>query len=199
MVSTPPMEAPVVNCQGERVALGPLRRDLVPLYDRWMNDFETGALYFNGSLVPDTREATEARYQRDTGDPRAASFTIYAREGLRPIGMANLHQIDHFNRSAEFGILIGEAEFRGRGYGTEATRLMLEVGFTCLGLHTILLSVFGYNERAIRAYLRAGFKPVGRWREAKRLGGQAYDKVYMDCLASEFEVGWLKGLLPPGS
>ena len=36
----PSSEAPILNLRGEKVALGPLRRDLVPTYLRWINDFE---------------------------------------------------------------------------------------------------------------------------------------------------------------
>jgi RimJ/RimL family protein N-acetyltransferase len=63
---------------------------------------------------------------------------------------------------------------------------MLDYAFNVLGLHSVRLAVFSFNERAQRAYERAGFRVIGRWREAKRLGGRAYDVVYMDCLAREF-------------
>jgi RimJ/RimL family protein N-acetyltransferase len=191
-------ESPVLSLVGQRVALGPLRRDLVPLYDRWLNDLEVAAPYFNGSLIPGTREAAEERYRQETSSPAITPFTVYARQGPRPIGIANLHDVDHFNRSAMLGLMIGDKASWGRGYGTEATRLLLEYGFVGLGLHTVLLSVFSYNRRAIRAYARAGFREVGRWRQAKRLGGRAYDKVFMDCLASEFQGGALRSLLPEG-
>ncbi len=53
----------------------------------------------------------------------------------------------------------------------------------------IWLRVLSTNERAIRAYTRAGFREAGRLREAQRVGQQAHDLVYMDCLAREFLVG----------
>ena len=66
-----------------------------------------------------------------------------------------------------------------------------------LGLHNMLLTAFSFNERGIRAYRRAGFKEVGRRREARRLAGHAYDVVYMDCLASELESPVLRQLVAP--
>jgi hypothetical protein len=74
----------------------------------------------------------------------------------------------------------------GRGYGTETTRLVLGYGFAGLNLHSIRLSVYGHNPRALRAYERAGFRVIGRWRESYRLGGEALDTIFMDCLATEF-------------
>jgi RimJ/RimL family protein N-acetyltransferase len=64
---------------------------------------------------------------------------------------------------------------------------MLTYAFDVLGFHMIWLRVIGTNERAIHAYHRAGFQDAGRLREAHWIGQQAYDLVYMDCLASEYQ------------
>jgi diamine N-acetyltransferase len=103
----------------------------------------------------------------------------------------------NFHRTADFDIAIGEKDCWGKGCGTEAAALMLDYGFTALGLHNIHLSVWSFNERAIRAYRRAGFREIGRRRGAHRLGGQAYDVIYMDCLATEFQSPVLRRLLLP--
>jgi RimJ/RimL family protein N-acetyltransferase len=71
---------------------------------------------------------------------------------------------------------------------------MLEYGFTVLSLHSAFLRHFAYNARGHRAYLRAGFREIGRRRECAFWAGKPYDLVYMDCLASEFEGSALKHL-----
>src|SRR5207249_11348246 len=124
-------------------------------------------------------------------------FTLYERATLRPIGLTLLLGIDRHHRTASFAIGIGEEACRGKGYGTEATILTLDYGFTALGLHNIRLSVHACNERAIRAYARAGFRPIGRRREAVRLGSQVFDSLQMDCLVTEFESPSLRRLLEP--
>ena len=140
-----------------------------------------------GGLRPLTAEGEAAWYDRVTTSEKDVSFTLYERESLRPIGSLGLHQVDHYNRTALFGILIGEKDCWGKGYGTEATRLVLEYAFTGLGLHNVMLTVFAYHERGIRAYKRAGFREIGRRRQAHRFAGVAEDIVMMDCLATEFE------------
>jgi RimJ/RimL family protein N-acetyltransferase len=175
---------PVINFRGEKVGLGPLRRDLLPLYQRWMNDFEVTRT-LAAPMWPMTAEAEEAWFERASRPEREVVFTVYELPGLRPIGNTGLHNIDFINRTAEFGIVIGEKDCWGKGYGTEVTQLMLAYGFTVLGLHTILLRVYANNERAIRAYRRAGFHEIGRWRQARRVGRQRYDVIFMDCLAAE--------------
>ena len=191
-------DQPVVNIVGEKVALGPCRRDLMPLYDRWFNDFEVGMPYFL-QLRPHTREAREAWYEQlANDDPTVTYFQIYERTTMRPIGRTMLYQIDLFERTADFGILIGERDCWGKGYGTETAILMLDYGFTLLRLHNIMLRVDSYNERAIRAYKRAGFREFGRRHEARRRGERTYDIVHMECLAADFHHSRLHSLLPEG-
>jgi RimJ/RimL family protein N-acetyltransferase len=127
---------PLVNIVGEKVALGPMRRDLVPLYQKW-----------------------------DT--------------------------------TAEYGIVIGEQDCQGKGYGTEVTRLMLDYAFTVLGLHNILLTVVEYNLAGIHAYEKAGFRLIGRRRQAKWMNRKLWDVIYMDCLSTEFESPVLGRLFVP--
>lgn len=185
---------PMINVMGERVALGPHRRDLLPRYQAWINDFSVTRT-LGAPLRPMTREAEEAWYEGAVKAGNSASFTIYERATLRPIGNTGLHEIDHRHRTATFGILIGEKDCWGKGYGTETARLMLDYGFTALGLHNIMLQVFSYNERGLRAYRRAGFRECGRRREAHRLGDTAHDIISMECLATEFESPVLRELL----
>ncbi len=188
-------QPPIINITGEQVALGPHRRELLPLYQRWINDFEV-TRNLGMPLRPMTLEAETAWFERAAqASERDAVFTIYERATLRPIGSTGLHEIDDQHGTATFGILIGEKDCWGKGYGTETARLMLDYGFTALGLQNIMLQVFAYNERGIRAYRRAGYREIGRRRLAHRLAGRAYDIVLMDCVASEFESPVLKRVL----
>ena len=178
-------EPPVVNIVGNLVALGPLRRDLLRLYQRWINDF---AAVRTLALPPQpmTLEAEAAWYDGLVTDGTRL-FTIYERATWRPIGNTDLRDVDHRNRSASFGILIGEADARGKGYGTEATRLVLDYAFTALGLHNVLLTCYEFNLAGKRAYEKAGFKEIGRRRQCRWLAGRLWDEIYMDCLATEFD------------
>ena len=190
-------QQPIINIVGEKVALGPIGRDLIPLFQRWSNDFDVRR--FQGPMRPTSLESIEDMYASIRKDENQSYFTVYEKSELRPIGNAGLADINHAHRTAEFFIMIGDKESWGKGYGTEVTRLVLEYGFACLGLHNIFLWVFATNERGIRAYRRAGFRMAGRWRQAKRRGDRAYDLVLMDCVATEFQGGALSHLLPETS
>jgi RimJ/RimL family protein N-acetyltransferase len=181
-------QCPIINMAGKKVLLGPPSRELVELSVRWDNDFALTT--FSGDpLRPKTKETVEAEYGRySRGEQDSwAGFAIYEASTLRLIGVTDLRHIDGVHRTAEFGICIGEKDCWSKGYGTEATCLMLDYGFSVLGLHNIMLHTYSFNERAIRAYQRAGFRVIGRRREARRVAGRAYDVIYMDCLATEFQ------------
>lgn len=186
---------PIVNIIGERVALGPQRRDLLPLYQCWSNDFSSARTL--GLLAPMTLEQEMDWYDRVMTSSQHSAFIIYEIASWRPIGTTELMDIDYRNRRAKFGILIGESGCRGKGYGTEATQLMLDYAFTALGLHNVMLRVFAYNLAGIRAYEKAGFREFGRRHQCFLMGGRLWDEVYMECLATDFASPVLKRVLVP--
>ncbi len=179
------MDEPILNIVGEKVALGPVRRDLATLYQRWMNDFEVTRL-LGQPTAPRGLEYEHDWLDRVTRAIDPATFTVYERATMRPIGNTDLRDIDHRHGTALFGIVIGERDCWNKGYGAEATRLVLGYGFNVLGLHNIMLHVYAPNLGAIHAYERAGFKPMGRRRGAHMVGRERVDSVYMDCTAGDF-------------
>lgn len=170
---------------GELVTLGPLDRELVPTLTRWMNDF-TG-LPTLGPRAPRPMTAeSEAAWYDDIATSHDIVFLIRERASGEPIGTSSLMEIDFRNRNAIFGIYIGEATARGKGYGSETTRLMLDYAFNLLGLNSVRLGVASFNPAGIRAYTKAGFTESGRLRERWWHEGKLHDEILMDCLAREF-------------
>lgn len=196
MASEQHEDAAIISFEGERVALGPMRRELLPLYYRWANDFivERG----NGAVfVPITLAEQEAALNAQSSNRQMIRFTVYERSSMRPIGITMLNDISRWHGTAEFAIMLGERDAWGKGYGTETTRLLLDYAFTACGLHNVMLKVHAFNERAIHAYRRAGFKEIGRRRSVIPLVGARHDDVYMDCIATEFASSLLARLLAP--
>ena len=109
------------------------------------------------------------------------------------IGLIALDDILWPSRVAWLDIGIGEAAYRGQGYGSEALGMMLRFAFHELNLHRIQLTVFSYNERAIRLYERFGFVREGVMREFLHRDGQRFDMVFYGLLAREWEAGAGRG------
>jgi diamine N-acetyltransferase len=188
--------SPIWNIVGERIALGPLRDDLVSLYHRWRNDFWVQRTY-GGELVPKTLETQETWYEREAQTSDAIWFTVYEVESGRPIGLTDFFNLEREHGLAWWGMMIGEADCRGKGYGSETARLMLDYGFTALNLHVVVLTVDEFNTAARRAYARAGFRESGRLRGGTLLAGKHYDRILMDCIAPEFESKVMRAVLDP--
>lgn len=180
---TPVLPPPPVICvSGERVALGPWDRAHLPSYTRWMNDFSITA-NLDPYARPRTAEELTATLDHVLHTPEQIWFAVIERSSQRCIGYTGLTDIAWPHRTAEFAITIGEADCRGRGYGTETTRLVCDYGFSTLGLSNILLRVYAYNAAAIGAYTRAGFREFGRRRASRLHQGQQWDTVYMEQVA----------------
>jgi diamine N-acetyltransferase len=177
-------ERPQITIEGKLIALGPLRRDLIPTYQRWHNNVATLRTY--ALPLPTTLEQEEALYTELTTASDKVLFTVYERASWQPVGTTYLTDIDHRHRSAEFGVLIGDVIWRGKGYGTETASLMLDYAFTALGLHSVMLTVYAFNLAGRRAYEKAGFREVGRRRQSHWMGGHYWDEIIMDCVATEF-------------
>lgn len=190
-------DAPIINVRGELVGLGPIRREHIPLYQRWMNDFET-TRFLDFQPRPMTLEQETGWYESAaTGD--GIIFTIYELATGRPIGNCDIQNLDVRNRRAQLGILIGEPEARGKGYGTEAMRLLADFAFTVLNLHSLMLWTYEYNIAGQRCYAKVGFREMGRRRASRWHAGRYWDEIAMDLLASEFESPVLRALLDPES
>lgn len=180
------LTAPIILFRGPTVALGPVHRGILPALARWFNDV-TASTLAGDTPLPLSAEQIEAEYTRFAQpDSTRVDWLIYEQSALRAIGIGNLRDIDHHHRCAELGIMLGETDCWGKGFGTEATYLLLDYGFNVLGLHNIILDPVAFNERAIRTYRRVGFREIGRRRQAHRIGAVAHDLVLMDYLASEF-------------
>ena len=169
--------------QGTKTCLRALEHDDLPHFVRWINDPETRRFMMMSYPLSMTEEENwwEGFLTRQ-GDH---IFAIEADDGTY-IGNIGLHDIQQENRRALLGIIIGEKAYWGQGYGTDAIRAMLAWAFGYLNLNRVSLTVYEYNERAIRCYLKCGFRHEGRMRQARYLDGQYYDELMMGILRDEF-------------
>jgi diamine N-acetyltransferase len=188
--------APILNIEGELVALGPLRRESIPLYLRWMNDFATTRT-LAVQPRPMTLEQETAWYEQAAMNEQERNFSIIERSSGRVVGNCGMFDVQLPNRRAEVGIVIGESDARGRGYGAEAMQLLLDYAFTAAGMHSVMLWVYEFNPAARRCYEKAGFREVGRRRESRWFNGRFWDEIAMDILAPEFASPVLRAKLEP--
>lgn len=186
-LSTVNLDQPVLNIVGKTVALGPLHRGMLPLIELWENNLRTADLGGDDPR-PVTADAIAAAWEPLLRGERGdwLGFAIYALPNLELIGHANLRDFTNSHGTAEIGITLGEVTERGKGYGSEAVRLLLHYAFQYLDVWNVWLDTAAYNHRAIRAYEKAGFREIGPRRGARVTGGTRHDIVLMDCTRVDF-------------
>ena len=172
--------------QGERVRLRPLHEDDLAELERWWNDPVETVLQSNKVLPrPDGWASGLIRAWSSNDKSSGGGFSIESLAEKRLVGHLSLSGADVTTRCADFAIIIG-AEHQGRGFGSEAIRMALRYGFDEMGLHRIQLAVWAYNERAIGAYAKAGFREEGHRREVVFHDGMFHDEVLMAILEQEW-------------
>ena len=172
--------------RGSKTYLRALKHDDLPHFVRWINDPETRR--FMTMRYPLSMTEEEGWWERFSTRQNDYVFAIEADEGTY-IGNIGLHSVDLDNRRAVLGIIIGEKAYWGRGYGTDAICTMLDWAFGYLNLNRVSLTVYEYNERAIRCYEKSGFRHEGGMRQARYLDGKYYDELMMGILRNEFLEG----------
>jgi RimJ/RimL family protein N-acetyltransferase len=194
MATTPGLEQATWNpasVAGDLVTLRRHRPQNLDAISRWYRDPELSRLT-RYSLRPMPQEEVDRFFATRLLSPGSVAYGIHERGSDRLIGLTTFSSLDADNGSVLFHITIGERDAWGRGMGTEATRLMLWLAFERMGLHRVSLSVFAFNERAIRAYRRAGFVEEGRLRGAIARDGTWWDEVLMGILRDD----WLASQAP---
>ncbi|GAH98179.1 unnamed protein product, partial [marine sediment metagenome] len=93
----------------------------------------------------------------------------------RPIGSIGFNHINWVSRNANIFLTIGEPEYWGKGIAGEASRLMINYGFTELNLHKIFAGVFTPNTRSLRAAEKLGFEKEGVLKEEMYVDGEYHD------------------------
>ena len=172
---------------GTRVVLRRHVPENISAFLRWYADPEIARLA-RYQATPMRPEEIERFFAARVVGPDALAMAVHEKGTDRLVGTCAFSQLDGENGSALYHITIGESDVWGRGYGTEATQLMLDHAFGTLGLHRIALYVFEFNERAIRAYRRCGFVVEGRSRESIWRDDRWWDELAMSVLESDWRV-----------
>ena len=170
---------------GDSIYLRPLEREDAAIFVPWVNDQEiTRNLLLYRPMNRDNEEDFVVRAYKDQG---GMVFGIALKKDDRLIGNTGFHAVHLKDRHAGFGIMIGDKKEWDRGYGTEATALMVRYGFTTLNLNRIWLHVYEYNRRGRRAYEKVGFRVEGTLRQHSYREGRYWDVNVMGLLREEWE------------
>jgi RimJ/RimL family protein N-acetyltransferase len=171
---------------GERVRLRGVRDEDLPVLAKWEMDSGRMSTQSNWVVPPSEAKAREHIANWSANDKDDVGFAIETLDD-KPVLVGNLGLwgARPKDRCATIGIALGR-EHVGKGYGSDAMRIIVDYGFREMGLHRIQLIVAPYNVAGIRAYAKAGFVEEGRRREIVLHDGRWYDEVLMSILDHEW-------------
>lgn len=178
--------------EGQKVGLRPYTREDYTLTAKWMNDPDVTYFTFTGQR-PMTLEQVSKSLDEQLVSLHQVMFIVCDLSTGKAVGFAGLYEIHPTAHSAEFRVFLGEADARGKGFGTETAELLMFYGFDRLNLHRVFLGANAENVAGIRAYEKAGFKHEGRQRDVIYRNSRYYDGVYMGILHDEYYESLFEG------
>jgi RimJ/RimL family protein N-acetyltransferase len=163
---------------------------LAKAFAGWQRDSEYWRLLASDPSRPNSVKATQDWLEKELfkDPPDFHMFTIRRLDDDRLIGEIGLDGIDLPHGDTFIGIGLGERDSWGRGYGSDAMRIILRFAFTELNLRRVSLDVFEYNPRAIASYRKVGFVEEGRLRRFLHRDGRRWDLIFMGLLREEWEI-----------
>lgn len=172
--------------QGEWVNIRELKWGDLKYLQKWSSDPEVA--YWALGIKDNTYKPIGEfeRWYRSRSSSDVKRFIIETKDG-KPIGSISYRNYDVVNKVVTLGIHIGEKEYWGKGFGTDAIKAFVKYLFTHLDINRIELDTFDDNIRAIKAYQKCGFKIEGVLREAKLIDGKFHDVIMMGLIRKDFE------------
>jgi RimJ/RimL family protein N-acetyltransferase len=170
---------------GETVYLRPPHRADAGVITSWFNNQDVLRTILR--YQPMTVHAEEEWIDSITRSDKDLVLVIATKSDDQLVGITGLHAIDWQSRHASFGILIGETAHWGRGYGRQATQLLVDHAFLTLNLNRVALQVLAHHERGRQLYHRVGFVEEGVLRQQLFREGQYHDLVAMALLRDDWE------------
>jgi RimJ/RimL family protein N-acetyltransferase len=172
---------------GKLVRLREYRKEDIPLAQQYLNDPETRSLLNPSVAYPYTLADEEKWFEENSADNDIYSFAIETLADGKYIGGCGINGIRWTSRVAKLGIFIGDKDYWGRGYGSDAMEVLVRICFAQMNMNKVCLNVFSFNKRARRCYEKCGFSVEGVLRQEVYANGRYHDEIAMGLLRSEWE------------
>ena len=179
------LPSPVVRTENDRIYLRDIRLgDAVDRYVAWLNDSDVNR-YLESRFSRHTSATVEAYIREHTQSPDVFLLAICTKPDGKHIGNIKVGPIDRIHGTADVGLMIGDREEWGHGYGTEAIALVTGFAFDELGLRRLTAGAYRENGASVRAFQRCGYRIEGVLRNHRQLGDGRTDVILVGLLAED--------------
>lgn len=149
-----------MNIQGKIVTLRAVEKSDLSLLQLWANNPEI-QYWLGGWHFPINLNDQDKWFNNLSANSNNQRFSIYTNE-MGIIGTANLVDIDWKNKNAFHGMLLGDKDIRGKGYGQDTVMAVMKYAFEELGLNRLDGSIIEYNQASYKLYVgKCGWKEEG--------------------------------------
>jgi len=166
---------------GKKINLVALEEESLTTLKNWRNNPNLRKYFREHREINNYMQ--ENWFKKIMSDPNQFNFEIRKEDVL--IGHCGLYYINWIARHGEFGIYIGNEEYRNGGYGSDALRTLINYGFEQLNLNKIWCEVYS-NNQSVDIYRHIGFKDEGILREHYYADGRYWDSYMLSILKKEF-------------
>lgn len=172
---------------GKKVRLREYRKEDIQLAVDYINDPEVKKFMLTVTPFPIPTHSQEKFIEGlITDNLERYAFAIETLEDGKYIGGCGLNNLDWKNSVVTVGIFIGDKNYWGKGYGTDAMKTFINFIFNELNVNKVKLATVSFNERAIRCYEKCGFKQEGVLRQEIFKGGKYHDEIIMSILKEDY-------------
>lgn len=170
--------------ESERLYLSPLNADDYPIYTKWLNDesLSSGLGVFKTNVT----ELNERDWIENAAKKGENHFSIIRKEDDKIIGSFLIELRDDVARRFHYSGFIGEKEDRGKGYGTEALKLVTKYAFEILNAETIHSGIYAFNESSLKSAQKAGYSIVGKHRNSYFYNGKLHDIYLVEIIKEDY-------------
>lgn len=174
-----------MHLQSERIYLRSIKESDAPIMLESTKDEEIR--YMTGTKSTFTLEQIQSYINNISKDSSRNDLAICLKENDQMIGELSITDIEEEAKKAGLRISMNSIELTGKGYGTEAIKLILKFVFEDLELNRLQLEVFSHNIRGIRTYEKVGFIKEGTLRESLYYNGKYSDEIIMSILRKDYK------------
>lgn len=165
---------------GEKVFLRAYKEEDIQKVTSFVNDKEIKTFYDTDVSFPITLWEEETWVKSQKGNKNGEyNFAIEDIKTKKYIGGCNIQNVNWLTRVALVGIMIGDKNYLGKGYGTDAMKVLMKFIFQDMNIRKIRLSTFSFNVRAQKSYEKCGFKVEGTLKDEVFKDGKYYDEIVM--------------------
>lgn len=163
--------------ESDNILYKPITPDDTANVLKWRNSKAVKANFIYQQDVTEADHIGWLENKVNTG--KVIQFIMYEKKSDKPFGSVYLRDVDYEAKKAEFGIFIGEEEFKGKHYGSEATKRMVDFCLEEMNFHKLSLRLLEKNKAALKAYENAGFVVEGTMKDEEYICGKYENVIFM--------------------